>query len=101
MIDGGQGDDVLSGGAGADVFVFTAHVRGRLSPATDSGFDRITDFEAGDRIDLSGHKAATDFADLRATASQFGTDTHLRLGVDTIVLEDVALAELTANMFLF
>ena len=56
---------------------------------------------AGDRIDLTGHKAATDFADLRATASQFGTDTHLRLGVDTIVLEEVALAELSANMFLF
>jgi Ca2+-binding RTX toxin-like protein len=102
-IDGGQGNDVLSGGAGADVFDFDARVASKFFPATDSGFDRVTDFERGegDLIDLRTHKAATDFADLRAEASQFGTDTHLRVGVDTIVLEDVTLAELSASMFLF
>lgn len=102
-IDGGEGNDVLNGGAGADTFVFEALVRGKFSPATNSGFDRITDFDRaeGDRIDLGGHKAATDFATLRAEASQFGSDTHLRLGVDTIVLEDVSLSELRADLFLF
>jgi hypothetical protein len=42
-----------------------------------------------------------DFATLRADASQFGTDTHLLLGDDTIVLEDVSLAQLNDGMFLF
>ena len=67
----------------------------------DSGFDCVTDLGAGDRIDLTGHFEATTFAALRGEASQFGTDTHLRLGEDTIVIEDVALGELSAGMFLF
>ena len=68
---------LLTGGTGADIFVFVASSRGRFSPATDSGFDVITDFNrsAGDQIDLSRHKEATDFATLRAEASQFG-DRH-------------------------
>ncbi|WP_421707251.1 right-handed parallel beta-helix repeat-containing protein [Algihabitans sp.] len=41
---GGDGDDILTGGEGADTFV----LRG-----SDSGTDRITDFEMGDTIDLS------------------------------------------------
>jgi Ca2+-binding RTX toxin-like protein len=102
-IDGGEGNDVLTGGAGADTFVFEAFIQPRSGVEVDSGFDRITDFDRGadDRIDLTFHKEAADFAALRAEASQFGTDTHLRLGVDTVVLEDVSLAELSANMFLF
>ena len=63
----------------------------------------ITDFSrsSGDQIDLRGHKEATTFAELKANASQFATDTHLRLGDDTIVLEDVALSQVTASMFIF
>ena len=103
MIDGGEGNDVLSGGDGADLFDFDAFTPSKFRPATDSGFDRITDFERaeGDVIDLRSHKEATTFADLRANASQFGTDTHLRLGDDTIVVEDVSLSELTESMFIF
>jgi Ca2+-binding RTX toxin-like protein len=102
-IDGGQGNDVLTGGTGADTFVFVARAPGKFSAGTNSGFDRITDFSrsSGDRIDLSAHKEATTFSELKADASQFGADTHLRLGVDTVVLEDVALSELSASMFLF
>ena len=103
-IDGGEGNDMLTGGAGADTFVFFARDAGQASPGeVNSGFDRILDFDRaeGDRIDLRATWRRPTFADLRADASQFGTDTHLRLGVDTIVLEDVALAELSANMFLF
>ena len=102
-IDGGQGNDVLSGGNGADTFVFVARIAGRFSPETDSGSDRITDFSSssGDRIDLSGHKEATTFAELKASASQFSTDTHLRLGDDTIVIDDVALSQLSESMFIF
>ena len=102
-IDGGEGNDMLLGRLGADTFVFVARNAGKVSPATDSGFDRVTDFDRaeGDRIDLVRHKEATDFASLRDEASQFGTDTHLRLGEDTIVLEDVSLTALRADMFLF
>ena len=66
-IDGGEGDDVLSGGTGADVFVFDASdLDSNTTDPFDSGFDRITDFGAGDRIDLTGHVEATNFADLKA-----------------------------------
>jgi Ca2+-binding RTX toxin-like protein len=46
---GGAGIDSLSGGGGSDVFVFGKGDTG----ATRSTADRILDFEAGDRIDLS------------------------------------------------
>jgi Ca2+-binding RTX toxin-like protein len=102
-IDGGEANDILTGGSGADVFVFKASFAGKFRPATDSGFDRITDIDRGegDLIDLKGHKAATNFAELKAASSQFGEDTHLQVGVDTIVLEDTGLNELSAGMFLF
>jgi Ca2+-binding RTX toxin-like protein len=104
VIDGGQGNDVLTGGAGADRFEFHAsNLGGKGRDPFDSGFDRIADFSRsqGDKIDLTGHFEATDFATLRAEANQLGTDTHLRLGEDTIVIEDVALSQLSASMFLF
>jgi Ca2+-binding RTX toxin-like protein len=102
-VNGGEGNDVLSGGSGGDVFAFHAFNAGKTRPASDSGFDRITDFDRaeGDVIDLRFHKAATDFSHLRAEASQFGADTHLRLGPDTIVLEDVSLSQISADLFLF
>lgn len=53
------------------------------------------------RLVGSDHFEATTFADLKAGASQFGSDTVLRLGEDTIRLEDVSLAELSSTMFLF
>lgn len=43
VLDGGAGDDILTGGAGGDSFLFRA----------GSGHDTITDFGAGDRIDVS------------------------------------------------
>ena len=104
VIDGGEGNDVLAGDTGGDLFVFRAsNIDGKASDPFDSGFDRITDFSRsqGDRVDLGGHFEASTFETLRAEASQFGTDTHLRLGDDTIVLEDIALGDLSASMFLF
>lgn len=102
QIDGGQGDDQLLGGSGADIFVFSAIEFGWFgTPGFDAGQDVIGDFGVGDRIDLRGHFEATTFADLRAGASQFGDDAVLRLGDDTIRIEDLALNELSAGMFLF
>lgn len=83
--------------------VFLAQQGGFITPHIGPGFDRVTDFDRaqGVRINLRLHHEATSFADLRADASQFGTDTHLRLGDDAIVIEDVALRGLSADMFLF
>ncbi|WP_210529910.1 calcium-binding protein [Rubellimicrobium arenae] len=101
-INGGQGNDILVGGTGADTFAFRA-VTPKFGSEVDSGVDRISDFSRSqrDRIDLSDHEDAVDFATLRSQASQFGTDTHLLLGDDTIVIEDVALSQLSADMFVF
>jgi Ca2+-binding RTX toxin-like protein len=101
-IDGGDGDDLLIGGSGTDTFVFEAvDLLPFGAPGFDSGADAIADFGAGDRIDLTRHFEATTFADLKAGASQFGEDTVLRLGEDTIRLEDLSLKELSVEMFLF
>lgn len=87
---------------GGAIFVFQAvDLQYFGTPGYDSGHDVISDFGAGDRIDLSRHFAATTFAALKAGASQLGTDTVLRLGEDTIRIEDVPLKSLSAEMFLF
>ena len=56
VLRGGAGADVVTGGGGADKFVF---VEGDIS---SNGNDKITDFEAFDRIDLLGIDARTDVA---------------------------------------
>ncbi|MFB2593531.1 M10 family metallopeptidase C-terminal domain-containing protein [Paracoccus sp. p4-l81] len=50
VLVGGAGRDVLSGGAGADTFVFAS----RADSGIGANADRITDFDALDRIDLRG-----------------------------------------------
>lgn len=57
-IDGGKGRDLLWGEAGADTFKF----------GNQNGMDDIKDFSFldGDKIDLSGVSAITDYADLIA-----------------------------------
>jgi len=47
VIDGGAGQDLLSGGPGSDTFVFDS-----MAHTTARAPDLITDFGAGDRIDL-------------------------------------------------
>jgi Ca2+-binding RTX toxin-like protein len=51
VLTGGLGSDVLSGGSGNDIFTFTAAAE---SPASGALVDRITDWNAGDQIDLPG-----------------------------------------------
>ena len=72
MLNGQGGDDRLFG-AGADLFVFQ----------NGAGRDTIADFdvsEAGERIDLRGVSAITDFADL--------TRHHLTQGTTGAVIDD-------------
>ena len=60
---GGQGADRLTGGAGVDTFKFTA-LSDVYSVSQDSVYaeDYISDFAAGEKIDLSGIDADTDIA---------------------------------------
>lgn len=90
------GDDVFLGQAGADVFVFA----GRF------GNDIIRDFQAaqaGEVIDLSGVRSITGFADLRAhhlTQTARGTVIDDHQG-NTVLVQGVAIADLSADDFLF
>jgi Ca2+-binding RTX toxin-like protein len=97
-------DDVLSGGDGADVFVFTQD----LSGAQPWGFgqDRVTDFWAGagatDVIKITCGTAFDSFAEVMAATSQVNSDTVINLGsFGTITLANVTVASLAADDFLF
>ncbi len=94
VIAGGAHDDILTGGGGADRFVFSA----------PSGHDIINDFTADnasadhDLIDLQGRGLT--FADL--TIVQNGSNTDITLhGADTIHLVGVTAAQIDAGDFLF
>ena len=93
-VDGGGGIDRLSGGAGADTFVFQ----------NVGGTTTVIDFEggvgAGDQLDVSAF-GFVDFAAFQAAASPSGPgghDTLIQLdGDDSILLEDFELADLNAD----
>lgn len=96
-LDGGHGNDWLEGGGRYDLFAFT----GRF------GQDTIGDFELSgkrEKINLDAVSSIRDFKDLR--------NNHLSENINgdavisdnrgnTITLEDIAMADLSANDFLF
>ncbi|MDR6292471.1 Ca2+-binding RTX toxin-like protein [Inquilinus ginsengisoli] len=92
---GRGGNDTLTGGGGNDVFVYDTR---------EFGSDRITDFNAGDKLDLSFLKVA-DLASLAPFMTQDGFDTVITLGYDSstevIRLVDVNMNSLTAANFVF
>ena len=104
VLRGGTSDDTMTGGTGADIFVF---VEGH-------GDDTITDFSTtgGDKIDLRGFGAAITWEELQAAMTQVVDDPNTA-GVDetatvidlsawgggTITLDGITAAELTADMF--
>jgi len=81
---GGAGDNVLTGGAGNDVFVFQA----------GEGRQTVTDFEAGDRLEVHGLGSA---ADVLALFVQDGADVVLADGGSALVLVGVDLRDLTTD----
>ena len=93
MLLGGEGDDQLTGGAGADTFVFTP----------DHGTDTITDFTDGeDTIDLSAFAGITGFGDLQVTADGAAAVIDLTsYGGGTVRLEDTDVSDLDAADFVF
>lgn len=94
-LTGGSGDDTLFGSINADVFVF----------ADGHGVDQIADFHAtndGEKIDLTGVAAITDFADLMTNhISQTGGDVVIDTGSgQSITLLSVNLADLGSADFI-
>ena len=103
---GGGGRDLLTGGAGDDRLVGGTE-NDRFNFAPGSGADVIVDFAAGaasgDVIGLFGYGAALNsFAEVIAASTQVGGAVVIDLGGgDTITLQSVALATLTAGDFVF
>lgn len=87
ILVGGTGDDLLVGGGGTDAFVFFQ----------GDGNDRIVDFTPGrgEHLDIRDY---TDYVDLR----EEGGGTRVVLSdSDSILLEGVAIGDLSASNFLF
>lgn len=89
-LDGGAGDDVLVGGAGADVFRVQA----------GKGSDVIYNFQSGwDAVNLSGY-GFTSFAQILAKSVQAGADVVVKLSSsETLTLRGISLQSLTAADF--
>lgn len=90
-IDGGQGDDLMTGDFGRDVFVFDDRSRA----------DTITDFNNGaDRLEFTFFGPSFGMDDM--TITQIGADLEIRTSVrDTVTLENFDLADLDVSDFIF
>jgi hypothetical protein len=88
LLDGGAGRDVLSGGLGADRFVLRS----------GAGRDVAADFDLGEDV-IDVHTGATDFSEIRLKAHDLGV-LVISEGA-SLLLRDVAVADLEAGDFLF
>jgi len=89
LLIGGLGNDILAGGGGADIFTF----------GSGSGSDTIVDFESIDILNVGD--AFGDSSQALGAAVQNGDNAFIDLGNGTTVtLENVAIADLTADNFL-
>ncbi|NKE45787.1 calcium-binding protein [Roseomonas frigidaquae] len=93
LLEGGSGNDTMDGGVGADSFEF------------DDGFghDLILGFQVGtDTLQIASNINATgvtDPNDLLALVSDDGSgNAVITLGTDTITLDGITVADLTANI---
>ncbi len=104
VLQGGTSDDTMTGGTGANTFVFNA----------ESGSDTITDFSTteGDKIDLTAFSTSITWAQLQAAMTQVDDDTTTTevdetatvidlssFGGGQITLQGVTMTDLTADMF--
>ena len=92
VLTGMCGDEILSGGPGADHFVFAA----------GSGHDTITDFTDGkDKIDLRTYAGIDSFKDIAGIADDHGHAVITLANADTIDLSGVTAAHISAADFIF
>ena len=94
-ITGGRGNDLLTGGSGYDTFVFAAGF----------GRDAVADFSAGagvvDVIELDDQLFG-DFEGVRAASKQVGADVVITVDTsNTMTLKNVLLSNLHADDFMF
>jgi Ca2+-binding RTX toxin-like protein len=89
VIVGGAGNDILVGGAGSDTFVF----------APGDWNDTIIDFTPGEDVLEFRGGAFADAAAALAAAASSGNDTIITIDDETVLLKDVALANLSINDF--
>ncbi len=90
VLAGKAGNDLLYGGAGRDVFAFDAAGWGR---------DTVADYRDNyDKLDMRGSGAAN-FAAL--TVAQVGVDTVVSVGGDEIVLQGINAHSITQSDFIF
>jgi VCBS repeat-containing protein len=91
-ITGAGGNDTVTGGTGADTFVFA----GRF------GQDTVTDFDPQDVIDLSRIGSLHGYSDLTLHhLTDTAQGTLLTFGANSILLQGIHAADLTAQDFLF
>jgi Ca2+-binding RTX toxin-like protein len=90
---GGSASSSLTGGLGADTFVYQS----------GDGAVTVTDFSAaqGDKIDVSSISTLTNLSAVLAASSQQGSNTVISLAGGTLTLQGVAMSSLTASDFLF
>ena len=94
FLNGGGGDDVMTGFLGVDTFYWLG---------ANAGRDTITDFDAGlgETVNLSPAQFA-DFAAVLAAARQVGSDVVITLdAADTLTLQNVLIGQLGPANFTF
>ncbi|MFV0490398.1 MAG: calcium-binding protein [Pseudorhodobacter sp.] len=94
-LESGKANDVLNGGYGADIFVFT----------NQFGRDTIEDFETtrgGEKIDLSGVSSITSYSDLRQNhMRQAGNNVIIDAGSDDVItILNVKMSEIYSTDFI-
>ncbi|WP_323781906.1 calcium-binding protein [Leisingera sp.] len=96
-LNGGNGNDILNGDGGADLFIFKGSF----------GDDTITDFRTAgkqEKVDLSGVGNIKHFRDLKNNHLSENGDGDAVISDNngnSITLEDIAIADLSANDFIF
>lgn len=90
-LDGGTGNDILTGGgAGRDIFVFSF----------GSGVDKINDFDQADIIYLRDTWVDNVNDLFENYMYENGNDVVIEIFTDTLIIENVTMAELDAKSFI-
>lgn len=100
-LSGMEGDDVLNGATGADIFVFGT---GNFGNDTISNFATAAFNTQHDVIRFAAGAEVTTFAQFVDNAAQLGDDVIYDRGndgINVITIENTALANLSADDFIF
>jgi Ca2+-binding RTX toxin-like protein len=79
LLDGGPGDDALTGGRGSDTYAFNVK---------DGGNDTIYGFESFDTLQFTGFDHSPAVADILTRTWQQGKDAVLQIGNVTVTFDD-------------